>query len=1114
MLKGICVFALFSALLFGQSDTASLAGTVSDPSGAAVSGAKVSLRNLSTGSRRLTVTDVQGAYHFSLLVPGPYEIAIDSAGFTQHKDDQIALQVAQSGHLDIQLQIGQTAEAIEVKTAVSPLTTDTVAQGTVISQEKIVSLPLNGRQFLQLALLVPGANGGGRSVQQNQFRQGMMAGLSVGGSRTNNTNFLLDGATNIDPDYSTLNYQPSIDSIQEFQVQTAMFGAEYGRAGGQINVATKTGTNDFHGSAWEFVRNNDFDARPFNLPSPDTPKFQRNQFGGTLGAPIARNKLFSFFTYERLTIRQAAAGLTTIPVPTALQRQGNFSATRGGIFDPTTTSGGIRMQFPNNIIPANRINPLTQAAMNALPLPNVPGSTSLFVNSGESLQQNNNNYSERIDYILSRTWSMFGRYSVATEDALTPAVVTGRGIVNNVRPQNAVIGVTKLIRGDLVNDTRLAFSRFKQDNGLPELNFNINGQNTHMPQFVVSGYPTMGGAGQYSTTGVGGIVQVRDNSFQISDNLFWQHGRHSIKVGAEAFAIQYNRWEVPSSLGIFTFSSGGITSRTASNDGTGDILATALLGLPQIGNRTVGPDRIFGRQQIYTGYVQDNFRLAPTVTLNMGIRYELAPPVYDAHYQLSSVDYGKVPTPGEIFASKKTGFYTPTLFVCGQSGYPRGCAVTDYNNLAPRFGISWAVNPKTVLRAGAGIYFANSDYNGLFRLAAGLPNNLSQTITGNAFNPQIPSVNGDQVFGLAAVSPTLPPGTAASVQAAGIDLGQRTSYSGQWTMTLQREVARDLSFEIGYLANVGLKLEQNVQPNNAQPSTSTPIDPRRPFYGVTYATGMQFPYYLQATGNVVPIGFINYVPHSAQSNYESLFFRLEKRFSGGFSLLTSYTFSKAITNAPQFRNAGTATGAENSPPQDSYNLAEERGLASFDTRHRFVNTYLYTLPFGRGHKYLQHGPASWILGGWETSGILTLQTGFPFTINLTGDTANVGAGTGGIFVRPNSVPGVNWRLSGDQRSAAQYFNRAAFVLPAAGTFGNVGRNTIIGPGLIGVDLTLARVVRINERFALQLRGEVFNAINHPNWVQVGRIINTPATYGQALNQLDPREFQFGAKLLF
>jgi hypothetical protein len=609
-------------------------------------------------------------------------------------------------------------------------------------------------------------------------------------------------------------------------------------------------------------------------------------------------------------------------------------------------------------------------------------------------------------------------------------------------------------------------------------------------------------------------VQVRDNNFQVSENLFWQHGRHSIEMGVEVLALQYNRWEVPSSLGIFTFSSGGITSRTAANDGTGDILATALLGLPQIANRTLGPDRIFGRQQMYSGYIQDNLRLSPTITLNLGLRYELAPPMHDAHNQMASIDYSKVPSPGDIFAAHKTAFYTPTLFVCGQSGYPSGCAKTDYNNLAPRLGISWQASPKTVVRAGAGIYYANSDLNPLFRLAAGLPNNLSQTITGNAFNPQINSVNGDQVFGLGVVTPTLPAGTAASVQAAGIDLNQRTSYSGVWTMTVQRELVRDVAFEVGYLGSVGLKLEQNVQPNNAPPSTSTSIDPRRPFYGLTYASGMQFPYYLQVTGNVVPVGFINYVPHSAQSNYESMFVRLEKRFTQGFSWLTSYTYSKAITNAPQFRNAGGATGSENSPPQDSFNLAAERGLAPYDVRHRFVNTYVYDLPFGKGHRWLQTGPASWILGGWESSGILTLQSGFPFTINLTGDTANVGAGTGGIFVRPNAVPGVSYREPGGQSTAQHYFNPAAFSLPAAGTFGNVGRNTVIGPGVTNLDLTMGKNVRINERLTLQFRGEFFNTLNHPNWSVIGRIINTPATFAQALSQLDPRELQFGAKLLF
>jgi hypothetical protein len=733
-----CFLLFLSAgWLFAQSDTASLAGAITDPSGAAVVGAKVSLRNLSTGSRRLTVSDIQGAYHFSLLVPGPYAITVEAQGFSQHSDDQLALQVAQAGHLDIRLQIGSAAELVVVKTGISPLNSDTVAQGTVVSQEKIVSLPLNGRQFMQLALLVPGANPGGRQVQQNQFRQGLMGGLSISGGRSNNTNFLLDGAVNIDPDYSSLNYEPALDNIQEFQVQTAMFGAEYGRAGGQVNVATKSGTNEYHGSAWEFVRNNKLDARPFNLPSPTVPKFQRNQFGATLGGPIMRNKLFAFLSWETLRVRQAAAGLTTVAVPTVLQRAGNFTATRGGIFDPDTLANGLRQQFPGNIIPASRINLLTQAALNAMPLPNVPGSNSQFVNSSGVLAQNNDNYSGRIDFVATRNLSLFGRYSLANERANIPSAVTGRENVNYVRPQNAVAAATALLRSDLVNDTRLAFSRFRQLNGLPELTFLINGQPQRIPQFIVPGYPTMGGAGQYTGTTGGGLVQIRDNIFQISDNLFWLRGRHSLKFGVELMEIQYNRWEVPSSLGNFTFNSPGPTTRTASSDGTGDILATMLLGIPQIANRTLGPDRIYGRQQSYSGYVQDDFRLLPSVTLNLGIRYELAPPMYDVRQQMSSIDYSKVPSPGQIFASGKTGSYTPTLFVCGESGYPKGCAVTDYNNLAPRVGVTWALNPKTVMRVGAGIFYANTDLNPLFRLVAGLPNNLSQALTLNAFNPTV-----------------------------------------------------------------------------------------------------------------------------------------------------------------------------------------------------------------------------------------------------------------------------------------------------------------------------------------------------------------------------------------
>jgi hypothetical protein len=1101
MKRLLILFAAICVGAYAQSDTASLSGAITDPGSAAIPGARVTLRNVATRSQRTALTDIQGLYRFSLLLPGAYEITIDSTGMKQFHNQELTLNVAQAARLDVQMEVGSNTEIVEVHTPQLLLNAETAAQGTVIGEEKIVSLPLNGRQFLQLALLVPGANAGGRAVQQNLNRQGMTGGLSVAGGRTNNTAFLLDGGINLDPDYNSLNYSPSIDSISEFQVQTGIFPAEFGRAsGGQVNVVTKSGGNNYHGSVFEFLRNNSLDARPFNLPTSTLPEYRRNQFGATAGGPAIRSKIFWFFSYEGLRLRQAGGGLTTVTVPTAAQRNGDFSSTKGGIFDPDTLQNGVRTPFAGNIIPSQRINAMALAATKALPLPNI--GTSLYVNANGLLKQTNDNYSGRVDYVVSPSLNVFGRYSMANEDAIIPATVSGRDNINNVRPQNFVVGATKTLSPTLVNEMRVAFNRFRQVNGLPELNFDVNGSTAHLPQFLVSGYPTMGGAGSFTGTTAGGIVSVRDNTYQVYDNMFWQHGKHAVKFGGEVVQVQYNRYEAPSTLANFQFTN-GFTTRTANTDGTGDALASFFLALPAVSNRSIGPSRIDGRQWLYSAYIQDDFRIRPSVTLNFGLRYELAPPVYDVRQQMSSVDYSNVPSPQAIFASGKTAFYKPQLFICGQNGTPKGCAHSDYNNFAPRLGIVWSVNPKTVVRAGGGVYYAASDFNPLFRLAAGLPDNLAQTLTSNNFVPQF---RGFDIFGPAVVGPT-------QIQQAGIDINQRTSYSLQWSFTVQRELAHKVALEVGYMASNGLKLEQNVQPNNAQPGLGA-VDPRRPYIALQYAPGTQFPSYVNVVGDSVPVGFINYLPHAAQSNYNSLFVRVEKPFANGLSWLTSYTFSKAITNAPQFRNAGGVNGSENSPAQDAFNLRAERGLASFSTKNRLVNTVVYQLPFGRTKKYLRYGLASKALGGWEVSSIVTAQSGFPYTINLRGDTAGVGAGTGGIFVRPNMASATaTWELPDSQKSTARYFNTSAFVAPVAGAFGSVGRNTLIGPGLFNVDAVVVRHFRLKEGIDLQFRGEFFNTLNHPNFSLVGRILNDP-TYGQVLSQFDPRELQFGFKVTF
>jgi uncharacterized protein YaiE (UPF0345 family) len=1095
---------LLPSVLLAQNDTAVLSGRVLDPSGLGVPGAHVRLTKQSTGAIRETLTAIDGAYRVELIEPGDYSLHVAANGFKTQEYSAIHLQVAQASQLTVALAVGIVTEHVSVTETVSPLDAVSVSQGTVVGEEKIKALPLNGRQFLQLALLSPGVNSGGMAVQQNAVRQGEVAGLSVAGSRTNDSAYLLDGVINTDPDYNALNYVPIVDAISEFRVQVAQYSAEYGRAsGGQVNVLTQSGTNTWHGGAWEFLRNNQMDARPFNLTTQSSvPKFQRNQFGGLLGGALVKNKLFAFFSYEALRTRQAAANLTTIGVPDALQRIGNFSAEAGTtlVYDPTSTP---RKPFPGNIIPANRIDPSVSAAMQILPLPNVAGG--LYINSSDVQLQNYGNYSGRADYQATSTLKIFGRYSGSAENSSIPVVLPGRANLDNATPRNVALGVTKVISADKVNDLRLGFNRLRFEFGLPELDFSVNGQPAQLPNFIV-GQLNFGGAGPYSGTGQGGVGLARDNVYQIWDVFAWQHGRHAISFGGEFDRTQYVRFEYADPLGSLTFTK-GYTDATAAapkaGDLSGDAMATALLGMPSTAVRTIGPNRIDGLQTNTAAFVQDDIRLFPGLTLNAGLRWEVSPPLHDTRYQMSSIDFSMAPPPVAIIAAGLQGKYSPTLFVCGKDGYPAGCAYTNWKNFSPRIGLAWALGSKTVIRAGGGIYYATQDDNTLLKMAQSLPTTYNQTLTFNAYVPQNPNLN---VFAPAIVG-------GQAIQAASIDPHQGTPYSPQWSFNIQRTVAPDMVLEAGYLGTSGIHLEQNVQVNNSMPGTTV----KRPYYGLTLSPAEQAQVLFPMSSTTVPVSQVNYFPHSAQSNYHALTARLERRFHAGVSLLNSFTWSKAISNAPQYRNAGGITGSENSPPQNSFDLAAERSLAYFNTKFRFVTTGVYELPFGQGHHWLAEGLGGAILGGWQLSGILQLQSGFPFTLNYKGDPINIGGGSGGILTRPNYVLTANGspmdpNLSSAQRSTGEWFNTGAFVQPIY-QFGTVGRNTMIGPGLSNIDATVARTFRIREKLKLQFRVEVFNLANHSNYNLVGRIINDP-TFGIVQNQLPPRQIQLGLKAEF
>lgn len=1081
MCVGLVVLSLKPAQ--AQSEMATLTVSVSDASGAAVPGATVVLTHTATNSRRELVSGIDGRAVIPALAPGLYDAAVTLDGFKQFRDSGLRLLVGQAATLPVRLDPGNVSEVVEVTASVPLLDITSAARGTVITEEKVHALPLNGRQFIQLALLAPGVNSGGRAVQQNATgRLNTTGGVSIGGGRTNNTLFLIDGATNTDPDYNSLNYSPSIDGIAEFRVQTSQFGAEFGRAGAQINVVTKAGSDRVQGSLFEFTRNKRFDARPFNLVG-ELPAFQRDNFGGTLGGPAVKGRLFFFGAYEQLRRREAAAGLTTVTVPTELERAGNFSQSAGGgIFDPASGTTN-RTQFPDNTIPAARLNPLALAAIRALPLPNT--GTRGFVNTTELTEQDIYNYSLRLDYNAGPGNLVFMRGSMADENAVIPEAVPGRLNVSDGRPISVAAGWTKVLGSAMVNEARFGFSQLQLTSGLPEPMFDVAGSQRAIPRMVVGGYPVMGGAGAFTGTNGGGIVNVKNRTFQAYNNLAIQAGPHSFKTGVEFLWTEYNRTEQPSSLGTFTHVA-GYTSRNASTDGTGNALASLLLGLPQIANRAIGPSTINGRQPAFAAYLQDDWRVGSRLTLNLGIRYEVAPAMYDANGMMSNIDYSSVPTPQQIFAEGRLGFYAPTVYVCGQNGTPKGCANTDWNNLAPRFGFSWAAAEKTVVRGGAGLYFAPQDGNPLFRLAAGLPGNIAQALTFNAFVPA--NAPGYEVFGPAVLGPV-------QIQQASIDRDQQTSQSTQYTVGVQRELMDGWVADASYVRTRAKYLEQNVQPNNALPGAGA-VDPRRPFAALTFAPGTTFPSYVTVQGNRVPVGQVNYLPHSAQSEYDALELRVERRFDSGFSLLSAYTLSKARSNAPQFRNAGGAAGAENSPPQNSHDLDAEWGPAYYNATHRWVTSVTRMLPLG-----------------FQASGIWTMQSGFPFTVNLQGDTAGVGGGTGGIFIRPNAVTGVDPYLPKSEWANGRYLNPAAFVAPAAGTFGNVGRNSVTGPGYINLDLGLARAFRPGNRMRLELRAEVFNVLNRRNYTLVNRILNAP-NFGALTSQADPRQVQFGARVTF
>jgi hypothetical protein len=1054
----ILVLLSFGMITNAQTHRASIRGTIRDQNQAVIPGATVKATNQDTTEARSNNTNSEGEYTLTGLPAGLYRLEISASGFALVVR-QITLSVNQELRMDAALDVGAVLSEPNLVpvSAATELKKDSSSLGTVIENRQVAGLPLDGRNFFELGLLVPGA------VPAAPGSAGSVRGdfaFSVNGAREDSNNFLLDGVYNVDPKLNTYGVRPPVDAIREFEMLTSSYDAAFGRnPGAQVNVVLKSGSNDFHGSLFEFYRNGALDARNFFAPAGESkPKYLRNQFGGSFGGPLKRDRTFFFADYEGTRAREGITRITN--VPTSLERAGNFSQSLFGIpVDPFTG-----LQFPGGIIDPARMNAVGRAIVALYPLPNRNVPFQNFVSS-PTQKDRNDSFDARLDHRLTQRADLTVRYSFGDRNLFEPftgssfALVPGFGDTVRRRSQNVMAALTFIVTPNLMNETRIALSRvaasvtqeastLNPGVGLPVIS--PNARDAGLSLVTVTGLSPLGDEGNNPQNSV-------TNVYQVLDSATWVRGTHLLKFGADLRFAQQNAFRDVESRGRLQFSPFAQIS--------GNALADLLLGFPLLTSIAHVDNPQHLRTESYNFYFNDSFRLGSRLTLNAGLRYEFNTPPVDTADRANVYDVA-----------------TRSLVRVGTNGMPRGGFKPDKNNFAPRVGFAWAVgsDQKTVVRAGYGVYYDqsplapgealyfNSPYfdNNIFFSLPGLPLTLSNPFP--AFFP----------FPL--------PDSALAIQR---DL--RTAYMQHWNLNVQRELAGQGVLEVAYVGSKGTKLLTARDLNQPQPSA---LPPGLPFVP---RPNPQF-------------DDIDLLESRANSNYNSLQARYQQRLANGLAALVSYTWSKSLDDASNF----FSSSGDPNFPQNSFDARAERGRSNFDVRHRLSVSYSYDLPFGKGGRHFANsGWASAILGGWQTFGIINWQTGRPFTVALLSEIDNSGTGRSILGFGANDRPNVVGNPNLSRRSAAQWFNQSAFSFPARGTFGNAGRNILDGPGYSNVNASLIKNTALSERLNLQLRAEVFNLFNHPNFNLPDNFLGSP-TFGQITSARDPRHIQFGAKLLF
>jgi hypothetical protein len=1093
-------FLVLSALIFtiprqlpAQAITAKVVGAVTDPSGAAIQGAAVTIRHIQTNQARTTQSNDTGNYEFSFLPVGTFRLAVQFAGFQRAEVSEFTLNVDQVARVDVQLKVGEVSETVSVEARAVGLQTEGASVGTVIDSQKVLELPLNGRSFVQLALLTPGVNPGtpgSITVRRNRGAVGQQVGMAANGARDTQNRFYYDGIEAMDLDSYSFSFSPSIDAIQEFKVETSTYSAEIGGSpGGQVNLTTKSGTTQLHGRAWEFNRNDAFTALgPFQPYSRDAkpPRLNRNQFGANLGGPVVLPKLYNgkektFFFFNWESGRQIAGSFGgTGFLPPVSYRGGDFSSAAVAITDPETGQ-----RFPNNIIPANRIRNYARKFMDFVPQPNTNEPSINFRGLPAAAPITQDQYTARIDHRFSEKNSLYGSYAFnwQADNSVPIFGFDTRG--NATRTQHVTLTDMHIFSPSVVNEMRLGFNRFFEHEffgttNKPELDIgNIIGIPglSNLPQNY--GPPTFSGAGyDFPTVRTNGPRDRLNQLWQGGDNLSIRKGTHSLKVGGLVARRNWTFDQSPNPRGVFTYDGRTVSGGAAPVREHG--FAAFLLGLATRGE--VATD-LFSRRQnqwVHAYYFADDWKVRPNLSLNFGMRYEyFSPPIQRGpatNFDLNGMIPGYVP-------GRQT--YHGLTDIPDTTDRPASLIFPDRNNWGPRFGFAYSV-PQVrdfVARGGYGIYFTPEITNSYGSLTRNPPIVKTFQFSGTFDRPlQVETAFGGPVT------------AATSFSAGAVDPNLRDTYTQQWNFTLQKKLPLDIIADLGYVGAKGTNL-------------TMAFDGNRPIALVTPGPGVAA---LADRRPLRPFANINVTKSIGNSIYHALQLKVERRVGRGLSFLGAYTWSKSLSSADiSTVGGGTYLGAV----QDYFDQRSDRSPSVFDTRQRMSFALIYDVPL------FANSPQTAIrtlLGGWQLGTIVTEQAGFSAALATVGDTTGTGVNS-----RPSVVAGQETNLSRDQRSRDRWFNTAAFTQTPLGRFGTATRQPIYLPGLNQVDFSATKNFRFFESHSLQFRAEFFNFFNHVNLGAPGLDIRQPDRFGRVTSSSqtegatnDARVIQFGLKYSF